>query len=318
MALRFFEILLEYHRRSCGELHHLVGTILHNIGVVNLRAKRFDDALSHFERAVRVRRGALGRDHPDVAVSLVKVGIVQLLLQKFDVALQSFRDALSVRRHALGHLHPSTAKVYNNIGCVHVEFNEMKEARRAFEAALDIQRNALCHQPNKKLLMFGAATTLCNLGCLYKSREMHDQAIVVLEEAVLLQERALGLSHYTVLATMDVLADSHTKDGNFGGALRCYNTVYDRLSGENDIYATNQTKQPFDIRKIHALAVILYKMNRMHYKQNDVESSLDKLQKALSLMNGCEDDKLIKLRKKVEAEIGQLEMELERSKLEWV
>eukprot|EP00957_Ditylum_brightwellii_P011672 881704-Ditylum_brightwellii.AAC.1 len=133
-----------------------------------------------------------------------------------------------------------------------------------------------------------------------------------------LQERALGLSHYTVLATMDVLADSHTKDGNFGGALRCYNTVYDRLSGENDKYATNQTKQPFDIRKIHALAVILYKMNRMHYKQNDVESSLDKLQKALSLMNGCEDDKLIKLRKKVEAEIGQLEMELERSKLEWV
>jgi tetratricopeptide (TPR) repeat protein len=101
-------------------------------------------------------------------VSLVKVGITLLLVHRFEDALWSFREALSVRKNALGALHPSTARIYNNIGCVHVEFNEFREARRAFEAALDIQRNALSQDPDSGPLMFGAATTLCNLGYLYR------------------------------------------------------------------------------------------------------------------------------------------------------
>ena len=115
---------------------------------------------------------------------MVKVGICQLLLRQYDTSLLSFREALHVRRQALGHLHPSTARVYNNIGCVHVEFHEMRQARRAFEAALDVQRNALCHNPQSEPLMFGTATTLCNLGYLYKIRDMHKKAALVLKEAL--------------------------------------------------------------------------------------------------------------------------------------
>jgi tetratricopeptide (TPR) repeat protein len=100
---------------------------------------------------------------------LVKVGITLLLIHRFEDALWSFREALSVRKNALGALHPSTARIYNNIGCVHVEFNDFREeARRAFEAALDIQRNALSQDPDSGPLMFGSATTLCNLGYLYR------------------------------------------------------------------------------------------------------------------------------------------------------
>jgi serine/threonine-protein kinase len=145
--------------------------------------------LEAFEKASRVRKGALGRDHPEVAVSLVKVGITQLLLHNFEMALVSFREALSVRKRALGALHPSTARIYNNIGCVHVEFNELREARRAFEAALDIQRNALCHEPSNGPFMFGAATTLCNLGYLYRYRGEPGKAALVLKEAVDVSER---------------------------------------------------------------------------------------------------------------------------------
>lgn len=107
-----------------------------------------------------------------------------LLLQRFEDSLWIFREALSVRKSALGALHPSTARIYNNIGCVHVEFNELREARRAFEAALDIQRNALGNDPESGSIMFGAATTLCNLGYLYKNRDMHEKAALVLREAL--------------------------------------------------------------------------------------------------------------------------------------
>lgn len=114
----------------------------------------------------------------------MKVGITHLLLHRFEMALMAFRDALSIRRHSLGSLHPSLARIYSNIGCVHLEFNELREARRAFEGALDIQRNALCEEPDSGPLMFGTATTLCNLGYLYVSREMYGKAAEIFKEAL--------------------------------------------------------------------------------------------------------------------------------------
>lgn len=92
-------------------VHSTVGSTLHNMGIVYLRAEKYDKALNAFQKATRVRRGALGPSNVDVSCSLVKIGIVQLLLQQFDDALFSFRDALSIRRHALGHLHPSSAQM---------------------------------------------------------------------------------------------------------------------------------------------------------------------------------------------------------------
>lgn len=102
----------------------------------------------------------------------MKVGVTLLLLRQFDEALWSFREALQVRKHALGALHPSTARIYNNIGCVYVEFNEFKQARRSFEAALDIQRSTLVHDPENGANKYATATTLCNLGYLYRYRDM--------------------------------------------------------------------------------------------------------------------------------------------------
>ena len=99
------------YRKQYGIVHPTVGSTLHNLGIVYLQAKSYENALKAFQEATRVRRGAIGREHIDVSCSLVKVGIVQLLLQQFDDALFSFRDALSIRRHALGHLHPSSAQM---------------------------------------------------------------------------------------------------------------------------------------------------------------------------------------------------------------
>ena len=183
-ALHMFELVLDCQRDKHGTVHEDVASALHNVGIANLRLQDHDKALQAFEEAVRVRKGALGRDHPQVAISLVKVGITLLLLRRFEDSLWIFREALSVRKHALGALHPSTARIYNNIGCVHVEFNELREARRAFEAALDIQRNALCNDGESAPVLFGAATTLCNLGYLYRIRDMHEKAALVLREAL--------------------------------------------------------------------------------------------------------------------------------------
>jgi tetratricopeptide (TPR) repeat protein len=208
----------------------------------------------------------------------VKVGISLLLLQRFEEALWSFREALSVRKNSLGPLHPSTARIYNNIGCVYVEFNEHRQARRSFEAALDTQRNALVHDPDSGPLMFGTATTLCNLGYLYRLRGMHEKATVVFKEAAELQEIVLGQYHSTVLSTLDNLADSCCNSGNGNEALRYYSTVLDRFQ-----YAGPEgTKDNTSTRNRRAESILHYKMSRVHRLRNDREKQLASLQSALT------------------------------------
>ena len=215
-------------------------------------------------------------------MSLVKVGITLLLLHRFEEALWSFREALSVRKKALGPLHPLTARIYNNIGCVHVEFNEFKEARRAFEAALDTQRSALVSEPKSGPLLFATATTLCNLGYLYRYRDMHAKAAIVLKEAAELQEAVLGRSHATVLSTLDNLADSCANSGQTTDALRHYQTVLVRYRAYQQSQSPNTSRTSgSNHQKFHrAEAVLLYKISRVHRQAKNCTGQLQSLQMA--------------------------------------
>jgi tetratricopeptide (TPR) repeat protein len=247
---------------------------------------------------------------------LVKVGISLLLLHRFDEALWSFREALSVRKHALGPLHPSTARIYNNIGCVYVEFNEFKEARRAFEAALDVQRNALCHDSDNGPLMFGTATTLCNLGYLYRYRDMHVKAVAVLQEAVELQESVLGPSHATVLSTLDNLADSCANSGNASEALKHYNVVLGRFRDNRRNRHGDQNSKLY-----RAEAVLLYKMSRVHRKQNDRIEQLKMLQLALQAIrqhSASSNGRTDTLERRIHYDIRACREQSEKEELKWI
>ena len=116
-------------------------------------------------------------------------------------------------------------------------------------------------------LLFGTATTLCNLGYLYRYRDMYGKAVAILEEAVELQESVLGPSH-----AIDNLADSvncgnATDDcGNATDALKHYNVVLSR-------FRINRTKQSGDSssKLFCAEVVLLYKMSRVYCRQNNRE-----------------------------------------------
>lgn len=211
----------------------------------------------------------------------------------------------------MGALHPSTARIYNNIGCVHVEFNEFREGRRAFEAALDIQRNALAHDPDSGPLLFGTATTLCNLGYLYRNRDLHAKAIIVLKEALDLQERVLGRSHATVLSTLDNLADSCASSGQATEALRYYNMVLERFHAHGRIGSK---------RALRAEAVLLYKMSRVHRQRNDRPAQLDVLKLALRSIRAYSgsSDQTDTLERRIQYDIRSCREQIEKDELKWL
>lgn len=193
--------------------------------------------------------------------------------------------------------------------CVHVEFNEFKEARRAFEAALDVQRNALCHDPHNGPLMFGTATTLCNLGYLYRYRDMHTKAAVVLKEAVDLQENVLGRSHATVLSTLDNLADSYANSGHAVEALRTYNMILERFRVGD---------RPDNLKMSRAEAVLLYKISRVHRQQNDRQAQLDNLKLALRALRAYPDSGSDSLERRIQYDIRACREQLEKGELKWL
>jgi tetratricopeptide (TPR) repeat protein len=202
-AVALLEMVAECQKQKNGTLNADVGSAVHNVGIAYLGAEVYYKAFQAFEEAVRIRNAALGRNHPVVAVSLVKFGISLMLLQRHEDSLWIFRDALAIRKEALGDLHPSNARIYNNIGCVHVELEQLDGARKAFESALDIQRNALIQNSENGPMIFGASTTLQNLGYLYGKRGMYEKAAMVLRESLSLQERIMPPEHPTVLITLE-------------------------------------------------------------------------------------------------------------------
>ncbi len=66
-----FEEILQTLVEEYGEGHKRVGTALHNLGIVHLRAGNYTEAMDAIEAAIRIRIEKLGEYHPKVAVSTV-------------------------------------------------------------------------------------------------------------------------------------------------------------------------------------------------------------------------------------------------------
>lgn len=190
----------------------------------------------------------------------------------------------------------------------------MREARRAFEAALDIQRNAICQEPEGGSLIFGAATTLCNLGHLYSYRGLDKRASIVLSEAASLQAQVIGDCHPTVLSTLDSLADSYAKSKQHIAALTCYKNVLSRIEGSEG-GSNSYNRSGLTMRKKRCLAILHYKMSRMYRKQNDYDAAYKKLKESHTYVCELKDPDLLT---RVQSEIDDVEHVMKSTKMNWV
>ena len=105
-----------------------------------------------------------------------------------------------------------------------------------------------------------------------------------------------------MLSTIDSLAESLSSSSKCVDALIWYNVILERSVGAHP-----------------AEAVVLYKMSKVHRKQNDVDATLSKLLLALRAvrsMNGGEAEN--QLEQQINEDISKCRAELQKQKLEWV
>jgi tetratricopeptide (TPR) repeat protein len=185
-----------------GKDHEQLGNVWHNKAIVLTKAGRYSEAVSACNEAVRIRKKALGNQASNVAVSLSQLGIAHMESGDFPPSLRAFRAAFEIREATLGPTHPKVAKLHNNIGCVLFEIQDLKAAEISFGKALSIQREMLkSNPPNVDQVLLSVASTQCNIGSIKLSFEQIDDALITLEDAMMVQQSVLGDKHKAVLST---------------------------------------------------------------------------------------------------------------------
>lgn len=183
-ALDLFVSALKRYKMRYGEEHHLVGTALHNIGMIHLFAEEYLQAYGIFKEASRIRAVALGHDHPDVAASMIKIGLLQYAAMDIAAAIRTFAEVREIYLATGGYAHPHLAKIMNNIGVLRYEEGDFAAATRAFEIAYEYQRRLVEDHPGDYAMAeIAMGYTLANIGFLYHRQDVLVSAVRLFEES---------------------------------------------------------------------------------------------------------------------------------------
>ena len=219
------------HRAKYGATHHLVGSELHNIGMVLFFAQRYSEALSAFENAVVIRDESLHSNHPDIQSSWIKIALIHMATGNTHRAHDVFsdiRDKLQPNVNGYGLV--QLAKVYNNIGVIAYEFNDLDNALESFKAAYDCQREIWkkCKLDEKQgddvndndscywhVIKLARANTLCNMAFIYVKVNDYERGLELYDRAYSILYRILPKHHPTivyVVANIDLLLEAMNDD----------------------------------------------------------------------------------------------------------
>lgn len=201
-ALDLFTSALDSHRTKYGDIHHLVGTANHNIGMVHLFAQKYVQALTAFQEAVSIFGAALGVEHPAIADSLMKIGMIFLLQRNPLGAKQTFVRVLRVVKKALGDDHIRVARVLNNIGVANYELGSYVDALRCFQDAQEIQEKLLdtataegaLLREQRKTIEFALCHTFSNIAFIYCKQMKYVESARILNKIERIQKKLGGLN----------------------------------------------------------------------------------------------------------------------------
>ena len=121
--------------------------------------------------------------------------------------------------------------------------------------------------------LLSMASTMCNVGCVYLERKKHDDAIAMFEEALTIQEEALGSDDPLVIHTLDDLAYSFSHDSNLDSAMK-HTDVLDshrEMLGSHSLDASDT----------------LIKMTCIHVKSHKFDEARKFLYKILKIQEKC-------------------------------
>ena len=258
---------------SC--LASLVTPILYNIGHIEYKAGRFEEAIEVFTKTLDYAT-ATNRESPhdmlEIASILNCLGVLHFHMSNdemngksnSDRAMYLYREALSIRRAVLGPNHSSTevATILNNIGRIHY-------MRGDNELALETYNQA--HEMRLQLLgsdHIDTAVCSYNIGQTYHASGKYCEAMVLYKEFLLVARKQLGPHHRDIANMLKCIAQVYHTRKEYTMAKQMY---------EESLYvariALGNGNTPTDYYP--EIACILNKYGNLLYEANQLDESLE-------------------------------------------
>ncbi|CAB9503361.1 Kinesin light chain [Seminavis robusta] len=178
----------------------VAGITAHNLAVLHVLAGNDQEIIPLFQEAIDRKRDAFGHDHPQVAISLDEIGIQYFAAERFPASLQAFQEARQIRAPT-AHNNPSKmAMVLNNIACCHFQMGQHTQALTTLEEARNILKSSAANATDLDLLH--VAITNCNYAYLLLQAKKYEEARVIFEEELLIQQSVLGDNHRAIRDTL--------------------------------------------------------------------------------------------------------------------
>lgn len=209
--------------KSGVENAHFLMATLHNIGHIQYRNAKYEEAIHTYTRALAVGRQAYGRStHHMLAVSstLNCLGVLHFHLPKVDTqrALALYNEALSTRRSVLGKDAETVeiSTILNNIGRVFYMKLDYDAALKLYSESLTIRRSLLGDNH------LDVAATVYNAGQTLHQRGDLDQAMKLYREFLRIAKNKLGCEHRDVAIMLKCMAQIHHEKKEYPDASRLY------------------------------------------------------------------------------------------------
>jgi eukaryotic-like serine/threonine-protein kinase len=188
--------------------------ILHNeLGFVNQRQRRWDEAEQAFIRGREHWLELLGPQHPVTTEGLNNLGSLYLAMERPDDAQRAFEQVLAEREAIFGHDHPKVAHILHNLGSTADRRHDRVRAIAYYREALDILERSLGREDPAVAVVLGA------LGEAHTALEQPEAALVYLERAREIDERALGPDHPELAWDLNAIANANNSLGRHAAAL---------------------------------------------------------------------------------------------------
>ena len=205
-------------KTSCEKLPALALPILQNIGQLQYRLGKIDDAIKTYKASLHHAEAAHGPDHISVGAALNSLGVLHYHLSADHSvkAMDHFRRSLVIRNAAHGRDHPEVATTLNNMGRIHVQRDEFDEALKYYEEALEIRRASL------GLDSLDYAATAFNAGQSFHQRSKLDRALELYREFLRVARAKFSDNHRDVAVVLSGIAQIHQERGEHDEALKLY------------------------------------------------------------------------------------------------
>ncbi|KAI1287654.1 Kinesin light chain [Halotydeus destructor] len=127
---------LSIREKTLGENHPAVAATLNNLAVLYGKRGRYKEAEPLCKRALEIRERVLGKNHPDVAKQLNNLALLCQNQGKYDEVEKYYLRALEIYEKVLGIDDPNVAKTKNNLASAFLKQGKYKEAELLYKEVL--------------------------------------------------------------------------------------------------------------------------------------------------------------------------------------